>query len=339
LHPDRSSLCLLLLAIACSAPEPRATGRASCEPEPAGGQLFPTGSPWTELIESAALDPESDDIIEHLATWHDSSGRFRIDFSMHVLEVDAGAERRAFTPTAEFYEPDCDPAPIPLPSGGAVEAEAGYECTNGGDCHLLVVDRAQCRLYEMWRADLTSAGFFGGCQAVWDLSRVYPEAGRGEYCTSADAAGLPIAPLVFDADEVAAGRIDHALRFTLPNNLIRQRTYLRPATHSSSAASGGVDAPPFGARLRLKADVDISALAPAARVVAEALKRHGMFLADGGKATFVAGSDRFSRAKWAEVDLQEHHLMSLAWTDFELVAGGARIDSKAGDCSRVPIQH
>jgi hypothetical protein len=320
---------------ACTSPASEPADPPRCD---AHDQLFPAGAPWTEPVDEAPLDPESDAVIEHLASWHESSGRFRIDFSMHVLEADATSERLAFAPTADFYDPDCDYAPVPIPSLGAVEGEDGYECTRGGDCHLLVIDRSQCRLHEMWRADITREAFRGGCQAIWELSRVYPEAGRGEYCTSADAAGLPITPLVFDAEEVRSGRIEHALRFTLPNQLIRQSTYLRPATHSTSAAKGGAKTPPFGARLRLKADFDTDTLPAPAAVVAEALKRHGMFLADGGKATFVAAADSFTKAKWADVGLEEHHLMSLAWTDFELVDGGTRIDASAGECVRVPIR-
>jgi len=102
-----------------------------------------------------------------------------------------------------------------VPPGGALEGEEGYECRGDGDCHLIVVDRSRMKLFEMWRADIRGDAFRGGCLAVWDMTRVYPPSGRGEQCTSADAAGFPIAPLLFDADEVAVTKfIDTNKKYT-----------------------------------------------------------------------------------------------------------------------------
>src|SRR5690606_35239662 len=162
--------------------------------------------------------------------------------------------------------------------------EDGYACESDGDCHLIVRHAPTRTLYEMWRAHLGPAGLEGGCLAVWRLDHAYDETLRGEQCTSADAAGLPIAPLLFTADEVAAGEIRHAIRFILPNSRIRHRTYVRPATHATGAASGGEDAPPYGIRLRLRADYPLAELpSDGARVVARALQDYGMILADGGQ--------------------------------------------------------
>lgn len=106
------------------------------------------------------------------------------------------------------------------------------------------------------------------------MDRVYPPSGRGEQCTSADAAGYPIAPLLFDADEVAAGSIDHAIRFILPNDRIRRGEYVHPATHGTPATRGPSDAPAYGTRLRLRADFPLESLPnPAARVVARGMQR------------------------------------------------------------------
>ncbi len=327
----------LFTSFACSAPnEPVGQSQEPQTCDHGAGQLFPADAPWTTPVDQAPLDPQSAVMIDHLEAWHESSSRFRIDFSLHVLEAEPGTERRPFVRTEEFYEPDCDPAPVPVPAVGAVEGEESYECSADGDCHLLVIDRSACRLYEMWRANITSAGFFGGCQAVWSLAKLYPDSGRGEFCTSADAAGLPISPLVFDADEVASGEIRHALRFTLPNTLIQKDVYVRPATHTTRAAEGSHYAPPYGARFRLRADFDLGQLQPAAQIVARALQRYGMFLADGGKATFTAASDRFTSVRWTDVGLEEHHLLPLSWADFEVVAGGERI-AASGECARTPI--
>ena len=211
-------------------------------------------------------------------------GHLQIDFSLEVLQADANTPLLTFARTDDWYDPDCDFAAVPVPPGGALEGESGYECVSDGDCHLIVVYPPTQKLYEMWRANITGGVFYGGCLAIWDMTRVYTPKGRGENCTSADAAGYPIAPLLFNADEVQAGWIDHAIRFILPNSRIRNGVYVHPATHSTGATSGGSNAPPYGARLRLRADYPVDTLPSAgARVVARAMQRYGILLADGGK--------------------------------------------------------
>jgi serine/threonine-protein kinase len=187
----------------------------------------------------------------------------------------------------------------------------------------------------MWRANVSGGTLYGGCLAVWDMLRVYGPEGRGENCTSADAAGFPIAPLLFTADEVASGEIRHAVRFILPNSRIRRGVYVHPATHSTSATSGPGSAPPYGARFRLRADFPLSSLPnQAARVVARALQRYGMFLADGGQVALTAQSDRFTVAKWEDY-LGPRDLDRIRVSDFEVVEGGERIPY-TGDCVRAP---
>lgn len=304
----------------------------------APGQLFGPTMPWNTPVADAPIDPESDAIIGFLQANVQSDATFQIDFSITVLEAEPGTMREAFEPTGDFYDPDCDPAPVPIPAMGHIEGEAGYTCEGDGDCHLIVIDRAECRLYEQWRANFAGPGDYqGGCLAVWDLDVDYGDTLRGDFCTSADAAGLPIAAHLFDADEVAAGEIPHAIRFILPNSAFRDLIYVRPATHSTSATSGPADAPPYGARLRLRADYDTSAMPPAAAVVAQALKTYGMIASDGGNVTFTAESDDFTTAKWADVGLDPMDLEVFDWTDFEVVDGGTRIDWNTGSCDRTPI--
>jgi serine/threonine-protein kinase len=295
---------------------------------------FEPASPWTQDVLAAPLDPRSAAVI----SWLDRAGgfglgRLQIDFSIEVLEANAQTPLLAFQPTGDFYEPDCDLEPVPVPAGGALEGESGYACESDGDCHLIVWHRPSHRLYEMWRADLRAATFHGGCLAVWDLARPYGPSGRGEQCTSSDAAGFPIAPLLFDADEVAAGEIRHAIRFILPNARIRNRSYVHPATHATGAASGGIDAPPYGARLRLRAGYPVDALPTAgARVVARAMQRYGMLLADGGNVALTARSDRFTAHKWSGL-LGPRDLQAIRVSDFELVDSGAALPW-SGDCVR-----
>jgi serine/threonine-protein kinase len=183
----------------------------------------------------------------------------------------------------------------------------------------------------MWRANVTGGVFYGGCLAVWNLDRVYPGVGRGQDCTSADAAGFPIAPLLFSADEVAAGHIDHAIRFILPNSRMRRKVYVHPATHSTFATSGPSTAPPYGARLRLRADYPVQSLPTAgARVVARAMQKYGILLADGGTIALTAQNDTFTTAKWNGL-LGPLDLAALQVTDFQMVDGGARYNF-TGDC-------
>ncbi len=312
-----------------------ATGSTSFAQPPAGhGPYFPPDAPWYTDISNAPVDPESSAVIAWLSSvggW--GGGAMQIDFTIEVLEAGAAAPLRTFIPTEDFYEPDCDQAAVPVPLGGAIEGESGYECQSDGDCHLLVVHPATQKLYEMWRANIEGGTFYGGCLAVWDMAITYPENGRGEQCTSADAAGYPIAPLLFSADEVAAGSIDHAIRFILPNSRIRDNVYVHPSTHSTGPTSGPPAAPPYGARLRLRANYPLASLPnPGARVVARAMQKYGMLLADGGTIALTAQSDQFTTAKWQGL-LGPHDLAALQVGDFVMVDGGERY-TYTGDCVR-----
>jgi len=300
-----------------------------------GGTLFPSDAPWYQDVSGLLPDNASNAIITDLSNnggWGNGNV-FQIDFSITLQHADANTEFVPWTPTGDWYSPDCDQEDMPLPTGGAVEGEDAYTCTGGGDCHLLVIDDANHKLYEAWEWNQTGANSYeSGCQAVWDLTQHYPDNLRGDQCTSADAAGFPMAALLFTADEVAAGHIDHAIRFILPNDRIRHGSYVHPSTHSTNPTSGGPNAPPYGVHLRLRGDFDVSGLSPGAQVVANALKKYGMFLSDGGQIALTAADDRFTTAKWAGL-LDAHDLSSLQVTDFEVVNLGTPV-TYTGDCVR-----
>ncbi len=305
------------------------------------GGLFEAPNAWTKDVSALPKDEESDTIIGWLdaAGGWGNNGVFQIDFSIEVLTSGASTPFRDFTPTGDFFSPDCDEVPFPVPPGGAIEGEQGYECTTDGDCHLLVVHQPTKTLYEMWRANITGPAtdqFQGGCAVTWDLTKTYPEDLRGEGCTSADAGGFPITAMLFSADEIAAGSIDHAVRFILPNARIRDNVYVHPGTHSTGPTSGGPDAPPYGVRFRLRQGFDLASLpSDGARVVAKALQRYGMFLADAGQIALTAQSDRFTTHKWDEVGVTAQSLSGIQVTDMEVVDMGAPIDW-SGDCVRNP---
>lgn len=312
------------------------SGSFSCAGSSSARRRVPVKKPpWYRDISNAKVAKNSKAIINWLKSqgggW--GRGRFQIDFSMHVLRADQSTPMRSFTPTEDHYTPDCDTAKVPLPAGGAIEGETGYRCYGDDDCHLLVYDSFRKRLYEMWRADLRGNNLRGGCLAVWDLKKRYGSSGRGRGCTSADAAGLPIIPLLANADEVARGEIRHALRFILPNPRIRRRSYVSPATHSTNATRGGVNAPAYGMRLRLRSDFPIQHLGSyGAKVIARALQDYGMFLADGGDITLTVQSDRFTKSKWKGV-LGAHDLGMLKITDFEVVEYDP-LQTFDGNCTR-----
>ena len=300
---------------------------------PAHGRYFPAEAWFHEVVSGAAPAPDSAQTIAALraAGGWGNGDVFQIDFSLEVLTADAATPKRAFEPTEDFFDPDCDRAAVPIPPGGNLEGEPGYACDTDGDCHLIVWAPAEARLYEMWRANLMGDAYYGGCLAVWDTSRPPGGRGRGDQCTSADAAGFPIAPLLFDADEVAAGEINHAIRFILPNDRVR-RQYVRPATHGTNT-SGGPTAPPYGVHLRLRADFPLDTLpSEGARVVARALQTYGMYHADGGNIALTARSDRRTAAKWDGL-LGPRDLSALRVEDFEVIHHSDPIDVTF-DCVR-----
>jgi serine/threonine-protein kinase len=304
-------------------------------PPPAGpaavGPYFTRPMFFNTDVSAAPKAASSAAVIAALAAaggWGNSN-KMQIDFTIDVLTANASTPKMSFSPTDEFYSPDCDHTSIPVPSGGNVEGENGYACTGDGDCHLLVFDTSAKKLYEMWRANITST-FQGGCLAVWDAQATYTSALRGDQCTSADAAGFPIAPLLFTADEVKAGHIDHAIRFILPNDRVK-RGFVKPATHATNT-SGGSNAPSYGVHFRLRADYPVSSLPAGAQVVARAMQKYGMYHADGGNIALTAQSDRHTTAKWSGL-LGPRDLAALKVSDFDVIDHGAPV-ALTGDCSR-----
>jgi serine/threonine-protein kinase len=296
------------------------------------GPYFDTQMFFNRDVSGSASAANSDAIIASLraAGGWGNGDVMQVDFSIVVLAADSSTPQETFTATGDFYTPDCDQVAVPVPPGGNVEGETGYACTGDGDCHLLVFDKDAGKLYEMWRANMTTM-FYGGCLAVWDMHMMYTDTLRGDQCTSADAAGFPMSPLLFTADEVAAGTIDHAIRFILPNDRV-QRGYVRPATHATNT-TGGATAPYYGVHLRLRADYPIDSLPSAgAKVVARAMQKYGMYHADGGNIALTAQSDRYTTAKWDGL-LDPHDLATLKVEDFQVIDHGAPIDL-TGDCTR-----
>jgi hypothetical protein len=203
------------------------------------------------------------------------------------------------------YADESDKGPYPIPANAPIEGGRNAD----GDRHVLVVDKSACKLYELYDAHPLDVGrsWHAGSGATWDLrsNRLRPRT-----WTSADAAGLPILPGLARYDEVAAGAIRHVLRFTAP----RTRTaFVWPARHQAGSSSSP-SLPPMGLRVRLKRGVSLRGLPRQARMVATAMKRYGLMLADNGSPWYVSGAPD---PRWDNDQL--HALDRLSGRDFEVV--------------------
>ena len=321
---------------------------ARAEPLP----QFPPGAVWNEDVSAPSLKhQDSDELISWLQShggWGSGSATMKIDFSMTVLHADASSPTAPVIgyPYDDYYVPDCDAPgewPFPTPTNGSIEGSDDYSCDNEGeDCHLLVVQGNT--LFESYHSNLVSNGLQSQCVVRWDLSRVYPPEGRGDQCGSADAAGFPISALMFNADEIydaiqSQGDIGHAIRFTLPNNRIKAREFVRPATHAGGPTSTDTYAIPYGSRLRLRADFDVNAFTAnqAVRVILRTMKKYGMLLADGGTIPLTAEADTYTTHKWDEsaISMDSHSMYGIEASDFEVVQTGDPIPLTY-DCVREP---
>jgi hypothetical protein len=209
---------------------------------------------------------------------------------------------------------------MPLPANGNTEGSTNYTCdTSNNDCHVLVVENSQKKLYELYNATSSGSAFNALGAFVWDLTKAYPPNLRGDQCTSADAAGFPIAALLPTADEVATGQVKHAIRFILPNERMKEAVYVHPATHAGSPSCTDANAPPYGVRLRLKAAFDETPYNASQKVILQAMKTYGMLLSDGGNIALTFGDDRLNTAKWASEGITARSFKSIAVSDFEVV--------------------
>jgi hypothetical protein len=276
---------------------------------------FPSNNPWNENISSAPVDPNSSTIISYIGATtplhpdFDSTGD-----GIPYIVVDSSVTPPVTVTLADSSESDLMPMPFP--------ADAPIE--GGSDHHVLVADRNTCWLYEVWEGAYSGGQWSANNSAVWDLqnynNRIYT-------WTSADAAGLPILPGLVRYDEVTAGAINHALRFTVPNTWA---AFVSPATHWAQTNSGSPI--PMGMRIRLKASFDISGFSAENQVILTAMKTYGLILADNGSAIYVTGA---ADTRWDDDDL--HNLTSVTGSDFEVVQMPTEIDSGNVPTGAAPV--
>lgn len=300
---------MMLVACMAAAGLPATTVTAAPLPNAPACRIFPARSPWNQRVDGLPVARGSAVLMTAMAMdhmhpdWSDSDDAgYGIPFQ--VVDGDTPRRRVVFD-----YADESDPGPYPIPRNPLIEG--------GSDRHLITVDRQDCILRELFAARRGADGSWrAGSGAVFNLksSKLRPEG-----WTSADAAGLPIFPGLARYHEVAAGRIDHALRFTLPTT---QRAYTWPARHYASPHTEPW-LPPMGLRIRLKAGYDISRFGPQTRVILRAAKQYGLILADNGSAGYISGAP--SRG-WDDDDL--HDLHDVPGSAFEVV-----------DTSSLPYAH
>ncbi|HUJ20912.1 MAG TPA: hypothetical protein VLX58_05280 [Bryobacteraceae bacterium] len=266
---------------------------------------------WNTDISAAPVDPNSSNIIHYIgsaATVHPDfgSGTYQGQTIGIPYQVVAGTQLKVPVKLGA-YASESDPGPKPIPSNALIE---GYPKPGNGDRHVLVLDKDNCWLYELYHAILKNGNWGADSAAVWDMMS---NEQRPYTWTSADAAGLPIFTGLARYDEVAAGAIQHALRFTVPTT---RQAFVLPATHWASSVTDS-NAPPMGTRLRLKAGFDISGYPADDRVILTALKKYGLILADNGSAIYISGAPD---SRWNNDDLNQ--LKNVTGSDFEVVQMG-----------------
>jgi hypothetical protein len=270
--------------------------------------VFPADNPWNQRVDRLPVAKNSARIIATIGLndpVHPDFGSGLYGGEPIGIPFAVVSSRTRRVPVSFQYASESDRGPYPLPRG--VPIEGGYG--SSGDRHVIVVDRSSCKDYELFAGYPHDGGkrWTAGSGAIFNLRSDHL---RPAGFTSADAAGLPILPGLARYDEVAGGAIDHALRFTAPCTAAR---YVYPARHEASTCHGAW-LPPMGLRVRLKASVNISGLPEQARVVAQALKRYGMILADNGSPWFISGAPNRG---WNNDAL--HLLDRLTGRDFEVV--------------------
>lgn len=275
-------------------------------------QLFPADNSWNQDISAAKVDPNSSKIIALISTAH-----LKADFGSGLwdgapigipYDVVCGNQPKVkvtFRANANDgnYGSESDKGPYPIPVNAPIEGKGQ------GDSHVIVIDKDNKKLYELYNASLNSGQWQASSGAIFNLkSNTLRPAGW----TSADAAGLPIFPGLVRYNEVAKGVIAHPIRFTLESSNVKP-AYISPARHKVNS-SGGQYSLPFGAKLRLKANFNISGYPLHDRVILQAMKKYGIILADIGSNMYISG---VPDSRWNNNELQK--LGTVTATNFEVV--------------------
>lgn len=303
------------------------TGNASASPSITGCPVFPGSNVWNSPVDSLPVDPNSQ---TYIATMGSGKG-LHADFGSGMWDggpigipytIVSGSQARV---SVNFdYADESDPGPYPIPPDALIEGGP----QSAGDRHVLIIDKDNCILFELYSAYPQSNGTWqAGSGAVFNL---LSDALRPATWTSADAAGLPILPGLVRYDEVASGEIGHALRFTAPQT---RNTFIWPARHYASSLNGQ-QYPPMGQRFRLRAGFDISGFSSDTQVILRALKRYGMILADNGSSWFISG---VPDPRWNNDVL--HELSRVSGSEFEAIdESSLMVGPDSGQAKYAPVR-
>jgi hypothetical protein len=261
-------------------------------------QVFPADNIWNTDISTMPVHPQSAQWLSSMAAattnLHPEFGAPPYGFPYTVVDNSHPTVSISF-----LYASESDPGPYPVGADTQIE--------NGSDHHALIINRDTCTLYELYDLAGSGSSWTAGSGAIFPLGS---DALRPLGWTSADAAGLPLFPGLVRWDEVQAGAITHAIRFTAQQT---DQSFLWPARHQAGAAANPA-LPPMGARFRLKAGYNLSTFSPEAQVVLRALQHYGLILADNGSNWFFSGTED---ANWPDSLLTE--LKSVPASQFEAI--------------------
>ncbi len=295
---SRNSILIGLAFVAAQALAAPLPGAPSCP-------IFPPTNVWNKDVTALPVDPNSAAIINQVDPantigFHPDFGSFAgYGIPYNIADSNTARYNLSFQ-----YAGESDPGPYPIPTPYNIEGGGdATSCT--GDCHILIVEKNSCTLYEIFAAHFQSGQWSGGSGAIWDLNS---NALRPDTWTSADAAGLPILVGLARYDEAAAGVINHALRFTVQHT---RNAHIYPARHDAGSSSY---LPPMGMRVRVKQSVTLNCACPQAKIILQALKTYGMILADNGSNWYISGA---SDPGWDDNDLR--NLNQIHGSDLEVV--------------------
>jgi hypothetical protein len=300
------ALAIAIAAVSSSTAQARSGARPrNTAPHEYSCPIFPANNPLNQDISHAPVDPNSAAYIASIGL----TGHLHPDFGTNPsygipYTVVGPHQPKVPIKFTEFGE-ESNPGPYPILANAPVEG-AG----EAGDRHVLVLQEGSCKLYELYNAQRAGAGWEAGSGAVFNLRS---NALRPNGWTSADAAGLPIFPLLVRYPEVHAGQIDHALRVTAQRT---QAGFIHPATHFASSSSDPT-LPPMGLRLRLKASYSLTGFHGESLIVLRALKRYGLIVADNGSSWYITGAPD---PRWNDQDLEQ--IKQVPGSAFEAVRTG-----------------
>jgi hypothetical protein len=287
-----------------------------------GARLFPYNNPWNEDISRLPVDGNSANLIASIGNGtglHPDFGTVYQGAPIGIPYIVVAGTQPTVPIVFNQFGPQSDPGPYPVPPTAPIEGAPG---ATSGDRHVLVIDRDNWKLYEMYAAASVSNGvsWTAGSGAIYNLNS---NAVRPAGWTSADAAGLPIFPGLVRYDEVVEQHeIKHAIRFTVQTS---RQSYVYPARHQAGSTTS-VNAPPMGMRVRLKASVNISTYPANVQVILRAMKKYGMIVADNGSNWYVGGAPD---PRWSDDELS--HLSGVKGSDFEVVQTPNHLDYPVAD--------